>query len=47
MPYDEYKKWYWGLKDKLNPTEFDPEQWAGIMQDAGMKYMVFTTKHHD
>ena len=47
MPYDEYKKWYWGLKDQLNPTQFDPEQWAGIMQDAGMKYMVFTTKHHD
>ena len=26
MPYDEYKKWYWGLKDQLNPTEFDPEK---------------------
>ena len=45
--YDEYKKWYWGLKDVFNPTDFNPEQWADVMEDAGMKYMVFTTKHHD
>ena len=47
MPYDEYKKWYWGLKDSLNPVNFNPEQWAEVMQDAGIKYMIFTTKHHD
>lgn len=47
LPYDKYKEWYWNLKDSLNPTEFDPEQWARIMDDAGMKYMIFTTKHHD
>lgn len=47
MTYDEYKKWYWGLKDSLNPTQFDPSKWADIMHDAGMKYMIFTTKHHD
>lgn len=47
MPYDEYKKWYFGLKDQLNPVHFNPEQWADIMQDAGIKYMIFTTKHHD
>lgn len=47
LPYDEYKKWYFGLKDKLNPTNFNPEQWAEVMQDAGMKYMIFTSKHHD
>lgn len=45
--YEDYKKWYWELKDSLNPTEFNPEQWADVMQDAGMKYMIFTTKHHD
>ena len=45
--YNEYKKWYWGLKDKFNPTEFNPEQWAKVCNDAGMKYMIFTTKHHD
>lgn len=47
LPYDEYKRWYWGLKDQLNPVNFNPEQWAEVMDDAGMKYMIFTTKHHD
>ncbi len=47
MSYDDYKKWYWGLKDKLNPVNFNPNKWADIMKDAGMKYMIFTSKHHD
>ena len=47
LPYDEYKKWYFNLKDSLNPVDFNPEQWADIMDRAAMKYMVFTTKHHD
>lgn len=47
LPYDEYKKWYWSLKDSLNPVNFNPEQWAEVMQDAGVRYMIFTTKHHD
>lgn len=47
MPYDDYKKWYFGLNEQFNPVKFDPEKWADIMADAGMKYMVFTTKHHD
>lgn len=47
MTYEEYKKWYWGLKDEFNPTDFDPDQWASVMNKAGMKYAIFTTKHHD
>ena len=47
LPYVEYKKWYFGLKDKLNPVNFNPDQWAEVMEDAGMKYMIFTSKHHD
>jgi alpha-L-fucosidase len=47
MTYQQYKNWYWGLADKFNPTKFNPNQWAQVMQDAGMKYMIFTTKHHD
>ena len=47
MSYEEYKRWYWGNKDKFNPTKFDPDQWADLMQKGGMKYMVFTTKHHE
>lgn len=47
LPYDEYKKWYFGLKDSLNPVNFNPKQWADVMKNAGMKYMIFTSKHHD
>jgi alpha-L-fucosidase len=47
MTYDEFKKWYWGLKDKFNPVKFNPGSWAKAANDAGMKYVVFTTKHHD
>ncbi|WP_412465921.1 alpha-L-fucosidase [Pedobacter sp. KLB.chiD] len=47
IKYDDYKKWYWGLNEKFNPTQFNPEQWAKAGKDAGMKYLVFTTKHHD
>ncbi|WP_338158913.1 alpha-L-fucosidase [uncultured Phocaeicola sp.] len=47
VSYEDYKKWYWSLKDSLNPVNFNPEQWADVMEDAGMKYMIFTTKHHD
>lgn len=47
MSYEDYKRWYWGLKDSFDPVDFAPEQWAHVMKDAGMKYMIFTTKHHD
>ena len=45
--YEGYKQWYWGLAKDFNPTAFNPEQWAQTAKDAGMKYVVFTTKHHD
>ena len=45
--YDKFKDWYWGLKKDFNPMKFDPDQWARAAHDAGMKYVVFTTKHHD
>jgi alpha-L-fucosidase len=45
--YDGFKSWYWGLNAKLNPVGFDPDQWARAAQSAGMRYVVFTTKHHD
>ncbi|HEY9007912.1 MAG TPA: alpha-L-fucosidase [Ohtaekwangia sp.] len=47
MAYDDFKKWYWGLSKQFNPTQFNPEQWAQAAKDAGMRYLVFTTKHHD
>lgn len=45
--YEGYKQWYWGLSKVFKPTQFDPKQWADVMKDAGMRYMIFTTKHHD
>ena len=45
--YEEYKQWYWGLINDFNPVKFNPEQWASVAKDAGMKYVIFTTKHHD
>jgi alpha-L-fucosidase len=45
--YAKYKEWYWSLKDKFNPQKFNPGQWAQAAKDAGMGYVVFTTKHHD
>ncbi|HLF33177.1 MAG TPA: alpha-L-fucosidase [Cyclobacteriaceae bacterium] len=45
--YIEYKKAYENLKTTFNPVNFDTEKWARAAKDAGMRYMVFTTKHHD
>jgi alpha-L-fucosidase len=45
--YFAYKKQYEGLQKTFNPTKFDPQRWAKAAKDAGMKYVVFTTKHHD
>ena len=45
--YEDYKKWYWGLSEEFNPVDFNPDQWADVFTKAGMKYMIFTTKHHD
>jgi alpha-L-fucosidase len=45
--YTEYKKEYENLKTTFNPLKFDPDKWAEAAKDAGMRYVVFTTKHHD
>jgi len=31
----------------FNPTQYDPRQWAKAASEAGMKYVVLTTKHHE
>jgi alpha-L-fucosidase len=38
---------YVALYRKFNPVQFDPRAWVRLAQEAGMLYMVFTTKHHD
>ncbi|MEA2011631.1 MAG: alpha-L-fucosidase [Verrucomicrobiota bacterium] len=43
IPINEYKK----TAEGFNPVNYNPETWAQIAQDAGMKYLVITSKHHD
>lgn len=45
--YFTYLQEYENLKLTFNPVNFNPEKWAEAASDAGMKYVVFTTKHHD
>ncbi len=41
------RKAYEQLAIEFNPTKFDPEAWLDQLQEAGMQYLCFTTKHHD
>jgi alpha-L-fucosidase len=45
--YIDYKRDYENLQKTFNPVEFDPSKWAKAAKIAGMKYVIFTTKHHD
>lgn len=44
---EEFKQEYWDLIKTFNPVRFRPEQWAKTAREAGFKYVLFTTKHHD
>ena len=43
IPVAEYEK----LQPRFDPVKFDPDLWARMAADAGMKYLVITSKHHD
>jgi alpha-L-fucosidase len=43
IPLNEYQYY----ADNFNPTGFDPDAWAALAKDAGVKYVVITSKHHD
>ncbi|MDR3712598.1 MAG: alpha-L-fucosidase [Puia sp.] len=45
--YYDYVHAYENLQTTFNPVKFDPDKWAAAAKEAGMKYVVFTTKHHD
>ncbi|GAA4330321.1 alpha-L-fucosidase [Mucilaginibacter gynuensis] len=45
--YNGYVKAYENLQTTFNPAKFDPDKWVKAAEHAGMKYVVFTTKHHD
>ncbi|OQA42227.1 MAG: Alpha-L-fucosidase [Chloroflexi bacterium ADurb.Bin325] len=43
IPNEAYEKYF----ENFNPHMFDPVQWARTAWDAGMRYVVLTTKHHE
>ncbi len=38
---------YAALAQKFNPTKFNADEWVKMAKDAGQKYIVITSKHHD
>ena len=44
---ERFKRDYFALAKTFDPKKFDPARWAALAKRAGMKYVVFTTKHHD
>jgi alpha-L-fucosidase len=43
IPLPQYEE----LAKQFNPVKFDAEAWVQLAADAGMKYIVITSKHHD
>jgi alpha-L-fucosidase len=43
IPVKEYEQ----LAARFTPVKFNADEWAQLAQDAGMRYMVITSKHHD
>jgi alpha-L-fucosidase len=42
-----FRKQYFDLNKTFNPVRFQPDMWADFAKQAGFKYLIFTTKHHD
>ena len=38
---------YQALAKAFNPILFNADEWVQLVRDAGMKYLVVTSKHHD
>ncbi len=43
IPEEKYQKYF----EHFNPDLYDPKDWARQAREAGMKYVVLTTKHHE
>lgn len=43
IPNEDYEIYF----ELFNPDLFDPKEWARLAREAGMRYVVFTAKHHE
>lgn len=43
IPVEEYEEY----AKQFNPEKFDADAWVQLIKEAGMKYLVITSKHHD
>lgn len=43
IPYETYRT----RMERFNPSRFDAEEWADLMLEAGQKFLLITSKHHD
>lgn len=43
LSIEEYQRYF----DEFDPKDYDPRVWARAARQAGMRYAVLTTKHHD
>jgi alpha-L-fucosidase len=43
IPYPEYRQ----IAERFRPKDFRPHEWVALAREAGMKYVVLTTRHHD
>ena len=40
---EEYRQYF----DNFNPRDYDPKKWAAMAKNAGIKYAIMTSKHHE
>ncbi|MBE5776213.1 MAG: alpha-L-fucosidase [Clostridiales bacterium] len=44
---ETFRQQYVSLNKSFNPLRFVPDEWASFAKEAGFRYFIFTTKHHD
>lgn len=44
---EEYHAWYCRQGQSFRGEDYDATEWARMCAEAGLRYLVFTTKHHD